>query len=230
MPAHRVQPPCSEEGSPWAAKVSVQCTHALQLVFSEHTLCSSLRSEHASEELRCRRWGTHRWRAARQADHACTIAKTRAANIAASSATKKGGMQGRSGPSAYRTTFSNIRPESWTKMGETSGGVKHGPTGRLAEHLAPQALRWPTRWPTPEICCFPHRAWGPRPAGRYIDPALFLLKRSRRLSALDLRVSKHSTQTPWGHHLYRMFSFELTRSSQIDAFTRLGTHHCPGGS
>ena len=27
----------------------------------------------------------HRWRAARQADHACTIAKTRAANIAASS-------------------------------------------------------------------------------------------------------------------------------------------------
>eukprot|EP00964_Phaeocystis_antarctica_P005796 scaffold3168_cov65-Phaeocystis_antarctica.AAC.1 len=40
----------------------------------------------------------------------------------------------------------------------TSGGVKHGPTGQLAEHLAPQALRWPTRWPTPEIFCFPHRA------------------------------------------------------------------------
>ena len=56
----------------------------------EHALCSSLRSEHAGEELRCWRWGLHRWRA-RQADHACTIAKTRAANIAASSATKKGG-------------------------------------------------------------------------------------------------------------------------------------------
>ena len=116
MPAHRVQPPCSEEGSPWAAKVSVQCTHALQLVFSEHTLCSSLRSEHAGEELRCWRWGLHRWRA-RQADHACTIAKTRAANIAASSATKKGGAR-KEWPVSIPTTFSNSRPKmgrKWVK-------------------------------------------------------------------------------------------------------------------
>ena len=156
MPAHRVQPPCSEEGSPWPAKVSVQCTHALQLVFSEHTLCSSLRSEHASEELRCRRWGTHRWRA-RQADHACTIAKKKSVRPTSRLARpQKKGVQGRSGPSAYRRRFQIVDRENGTKMGETSGGVKHGPTAPLAEHLAPQALRWPTRWPTPEICCFSH--------------------------------------------------------------------------
>ena len=135
MPAHRVQPPCSEEGSPWPAKVSVQCTHALQLVFSEHTLCSSLRSEHASEELRCRRWGTHRWRAARQADHACTIAKTRAANIAASSATK--GCK--EGVAASQRWFQRVE-RKWVII---RGDVNHGPTGQLAElwRLRPSAGR-----------------------------------------------------------------------------------------
>ena len=118
----------------------------------EHALCSSLRSEHAGEELRCRRWGTHRWRAARQADHACTIAKTRAANTWRFLAKKKGGAR-KEWP-RMPTTFANSRPKLGRIWVITSGGVKHGPTGQLAEHLAPQALRWPTRWPTPEIFLF----------------------------------------------------------------------------
>ena len=153
----------SEEGSPWPAKVSVQCTHALQLVFSEHTLCSSLRSEHAGEELRCWRWGLHRWRA-RQADHACTIAKTRAANTWRFLAKKKGGAR-KEWP-RMPTTFANSRPKLGRIWVITSGGVKHGPTGQLAEHLAPQALRWPTRWPTPEICCFSHTTYIGRVPGK----------------------------------------------------------------
>ena len=71
---------------------------------------------------------------------------------------KKRGVQGRSGPkpNSMPTTFANSRPKMGRIWVITSGGVKHGPTGQLAEHLAPQALRWPTRWPTPEICCFSH--------------------------------------------------------------------------
>ena len=55
-------------------------------------LCSSLRSGHAGEELRCRRWGLHPWRP-RQADHARTIAKTRAANISPVLGQKPGGCK-----------------------------------------------------------------------------------------------------------------------------------------
>ncbi len=75
---------------------------------------------------------------------------------------KKGGVQGRSGPypNSMPTTFANSRPKMGRIWVITSGGVKHGPTGQLAEHLAPQALRWPTRWPTPDIFCFPHRYTG----------------------------------------------------------------------
>ena len=149
----------SEEGSPWPAKVSVQCTHALQLVFSEHTLCSSLRSEHASEELRCRRWGTHRWRAARQADHACTIAKTRAANIAASSATKKGGARKEwaVAPLSIPTTFSNSRPKMGRKW------VK--PVGVLNTDLP---ARWPKIWRL--------RPSAGRPGGRPLRFVVFHIK------------------------------------------------------
>ena len=79
---------------------------------------SGLRSEHASEELRCRRWGTHRWRA-RQADHACTIAKKKRVRPPSRLARpQKKGVQGRSGPSAYRRRFSNSRPKmrrKWVK-------------------------------------------------------------------------------------------------------------------
>ena len=150
----------SEEGSPWPAKVSVQCTHALQLVFSEHTLCSSLRSEHASEELRCRRWGTHRWRAARQADHACTIAKTRAANIAASSATQKGGICKEGVGPSIPTTFSNSRP----KMGRT--WVK--PVGVLNTDLP---ASWPNIWRL--------RPSAGRPGGRPLRFVVFHIGRWR---------------------------------------------------
>ena len=75
---------------------------------------------------------------------------------------KKRGVQGRSGPypNSMPTTFANSRPKMGRIWVITSGGVKHGPTGQLAEHLAPQALRWPTRWPTPDIFCFPHRYTG----------------------------------------------------------------------
>ena len=41
-----------------------------------------------------------------------------------------------------------------------------GPAGRT---LAPQALRWPIHWPTPEMRCFSHRAY-----------ALFIQTRNER--------------------------------------------------
>ena len=158
MPAHRVQPPCSEEGSPWPAKVSVQCTHALQLVFSEHTLCSSLRSEHASEELRCRRWGTHRWRAARQADHACTIAKTRAATPSFCTFSN----------SRPKMTFSNSRPKMGRKWVKQVGVLK-----------TDLPASWPNIWRL--------RPSAGRPGGRplrfvvfHIDPLLYPNQRPRR--------------------------------------------------
>ena len=83
-----------------------------------------LRGEHAGEELRCRRWGLHPWRA-RQADHPRTIAKTRAANIAASSATK--GCK--EGVAACQRWFQRVE-RKWVII---RGDVNHGPTGQLAE-------------------------------------------------------------------------------------------------
>ena len=93
-----------------------------------------LRGEHAGEELRCRRWGLHPWRA-RQADHPRTIAKTRAANIAASSATK--GCK--EGVASSQRWFQRVE-RKWVII---RGDVNHGPTGQLAElwRLRPSAGR-----------------------------------------------------------------------------------------
>ena len=64
------------------------------------------------------------WRA-RQADHPRTIAKTRAANIAASSATK--GCK--EGVAACQRWFQRVE-RKWVII---RGDVNHGPTGQLAE-------------------------------------------------------------------------------------------------
>ena len=111
----------------------------------EHALCSSLRSEHAGEELRCRRWGLHCW-TARQADQAsCTIAKTRAANIACASA-NGGATHDRPAKLNFAQVPCSQCCGEYGRGGELRGVLKSGLTGAgramaprtpsLAERLA----------------------------------------------------------------------------------------------
>ena len=128
------------------------------------------------------------WRA-RQADHPRTIAKTRAANIAASSATK--GCK--EGVAACQRWFQRVE-RKWVII---RGDVNHGPTGQLAElwRLRPSAGRSIGR---PLRCGVFHiapprprpRPWRQGSCRRPRYKAYFTLERSR---PINFNITLHYT-------------------------------------